>query len=143
MNPGKVEAFKEITHAYEILSRGEVQPIRYAKRGPTVAGSVYSQRYPSTSLPVAAWGIGLIAGCLLFGGAIIIGKSEMFSHNVVKNMSVRRTVEPSHNVAKREMIRQILLERAQAAKTTQKGQKVEENRSVEGGQCHIDDGHRT
>lgn len=100
---------------------------------------MYSQRYPSTSLPVAAWGIGLIAGCLLFGGAIIIGQSEMFSHNVVKNMSVRRTVEPSHNVAKREMIRQILLERAQAAKVNQEHHRTKVDDDTVS-QSHIDKG---
>jgi hypothetical protein len=93
--------------------------VRYPKRGSSAAGHSFNPRYPSTTVPVAAWGIGLIAGCLLFGGAIVIGKSEMFSHNVVKNMNVRRTIEPSHNVAKREMIRNILLEKAQASKSSQ------------------------
>ncbi|GBG86877.1 hypothetical protein CBR_g42161 [Chara braunii] len=126
VHEGKEEQFKAITEAYEKLLKrhslhqsGTTSDVRRrdgggphggnstarARHGNWHAARHHSRLYGRVS---AVWGFGLFLGCMLFGSAILIGRTEMYRHNVYRREA--RVPEPTADSAKREKIASLLLE---------------------------------
>ena len=119
MNNGNADKFKVVTEAYETLSRS-LYTSGYSHRSEEVRGSRHPghsgrrRRPPITSgfgsQAVIVWGAGLAIGCCLFGGALLLGQTDLYKHNVYRG-GPSRQIEPSSDTSKRERIARLLTER--------------------------------
>eukprot|EP00244_Chara_vulgaris_P014197 TRINITY_DN8725_c0_g1_i1.p1 TRINITY_DN8725_c0_g1~~TRINITY_DN8725_c0_g1_i1.p1 ORF type:complete len:175 (-),score=16.60 TRINITY_DN8725_c0_g1_i1:49-573(-) len=136
IHEGKEEQFKAITEAYEKLLKrhslhrsATTSDVRRrdgsggAHWGNSTArgrhGNWHAARHQTTlyGRVSAVWGFGLFLGCALFGSAILIGRTEMYRHNVYRREA--RVPGPTADSAKREKIASLLLEMSSIKKSTE------------------------
>ena len=123
VNNGNADKFKIVTEAYETLSR-KLYNSGYSPRSDEVrvhyhpSQSGRRRRPPITSgfgnPAIVVWGAGLAIGCCLFGGALLLGQTDLYNHNVYRG-SPSRHIEPSSDTSKRERIARLLTERTREA----------------------------
>eukprot|EP00897_Mesotaenium_endlicherianum_P000730 jgi/Mesen1/10658/ME000009S10445 len=112
--------FKRITSAYSaLLGRPSLRhrsPARQAAAGAPPGAAARRPPYRGVQhafqgRAATVWGVGLALGCVMFGGALLLGKTEMYSHNLY-HKGGRRVIEPTTDSVKRERIANLLLEKA-------------------------------
>eukprot|EP00850_Spirogloea_muscicola_P009173 SM000051S17533 [mRNA] locus=s51:133388:134538:+ [translate_table: standard] len=114
--------FRQVTEAYSHIQRAKARPTgTYARQRRPRADGVqpgnYMRRSASSTLAIRVWGLGLFLGGTLFGGALLLGRTEMYNHNMYRrgqdhDMPPTRVIEPSSDDIKRERIARILTERS-------------------------------
>eukprot|EP00270_Netrium_digitus_P009274 TRINITY_DN2817_c0_g1_i2.p1 TRINITY_DN2817_c0_g1~~TRINITY_DN2817_c0_g1_i2.p1 ORF type:complete len:171 (+),score=32.64 TRINITY_DN2817_c0_g1_i2:171-683(+) len=131
VSSGDSKKFRQITEAYEQLlssrsGKGSAaHPTAHypASSGP---GSFHAgaARYASLyrglgGRATTIWGVGLALGCVLFGVALLIGRTDMYTHNLYQQHGARRALLPSEDLKKRERIARILLEKSKELPTAE------------------------
>eukprot|EP00850_Spirogloea_muscicola_P014395 SM000103S09487 [mRNA] locus=s103:230895:232077:- [translate_table: standard] len=115
--------FRRVTEAYSHIQRAKTSPsgtFATRRRRPQADGvqsGKYMRRSASSTLAIRVWGLGLFLGGTLFGGALLLGRTEMYTHNMYRrgqdhDMPPTRVIEPSSDDIKRERIARILTERS-------------------------------
>eukprot|EP00271_Cylindrocystis_brebissonii_P016503 TRINITY_DN4019_c0_g5_i1.p1 TRINITY_DN4019_c0_g5~~TRINITY_DN4019_c0_g5_i1.p1 ORF type:complete len:177 (+),score=13.16 TRINITY_DN4019_c0_g5_i1:312-842(+) len=116
VNSGDAAAFKRITEAYGSLLHPQTSipstssypsgpPFRRRRSPPLMAG------FGGTAKIV--WTMGLALGCCLFGTALFLGNSDMYSHNVYRK-GPSRMIYPTTDTEKRERIARLLMEKTRS-----------------------------
>eukprot|EP00850_Spirogloea_muscicola_P024261 SM000534S18209 [mRNA] locus=s534:1455:2620:- [translate_table: standard] len=114
--------FRRVTEAYSHIQRAKTSPSGTYPRqrrpqGDGVQSGKFMRRSASSTLAIRVWGLGLFLGGTLFGGALLLGRTEMYNHNMYRrcqdhDMPPTRMIEPSSDDIKRERIARILTERS-------------------------------